>query len=157
MIFGHISQLPEMRPMLPPALRAALEHLRDTDFNAKPAGEYELQGQDIFVKVIDVVTKPIAQGKPEAHRRYADVQFLVRGRERIGCASDNGKRVVAEDYLAERDLLFFADEPDEVVMTLRPGSFAVFLPNDIHRPAAAVDSPEPIRKVVVKINVDLLK
>lgn len=157
MIFGHISQLPEMRLLLPPALRVVLEHLRDNDFDAKPAGEYELQGKDIFVKVMDVVTKPIAQGKPEAHRRYADVQFLVRGRERIGCASDNGKRVVAEDYLAERDLLFFTDEPDEVVMTLRPGSFAVFLPNDVHRPAAAVDAPEPIRKVVVKISVDLLK
>jgi YhcH/YjgK/YiaL family protein len=157
MIAGHISQLDEMLPLLPAALRRALVHLRDTDFAAKPAGNYDLEGKDIYVQVIDTTTKPAAECKPEVHRQYADVQFLVRGRERIGVAAETGRFAVAEDLLAARDLLFYAEVDDEATLSMRPGSFAVFLPTDVHRPACAVDGPESIRKVVMKLRVALLK
>ena len=157
MIAGHISQLDDMLPLLPAPLRRALAHLRDTDFAAKPAGNYDLAGKDIYVQVIDTTTKPAAECRPEVHRQYADVQFLVRGRERIGVAAETGRFAVAEDLLAARDLLFYADVADEATLSMRPGSFAVFLPTDVHRPACAVDGPEPIRKVVMKVRVALLK
>ena len=57
----------------------------------------------------------------------------------------------AEDLLAARDLLFYADVADEATLLMRPGSFAVFLPTDVHRPACAFDGPEAIRKVVMKV------
>lgn len=157
MIAGHISQLDELLPVLPAPLRRALAHLRDTDFAAKPAGNYDLEGKDIYVQVIDMTTKPAAECKPEVHRQYADVQFLVRGRERIGVAAETGKFAVAEDLLAARDLLFYADVADEATLSMRPGSFAVFLPTDVHRPGCAFDGAEAIRKVVMKVRVALLK
>jgi biofilm protein TabA len=149
MISGHIGQLQDILPMVPAPLRLALQHLRDTDFTALPAGNYDLQGKDIYVQVIDMNTKPVAECKPEVHRQYADVQFLVTGRERIGMA-------IAEDLLGARDLLFYADVQDETTLTMRPGSFAVFMPSDVHRPGGAIDGPEPIRKVVMKVRVSLL-
>ena len=84
------------------------------------------------------------------------VQFLVRGREKIGVASDTGNNGVAEDLLAERDLLFCKTMENESTLTMTPGSFAVFLPTDVHRPGCAFDQPEAIRKVVVKVRVSLL-
>jgi YhcH/YjgK/YiaL family protein len=36
------------------------------------------------------------------------------------------------------------------------GSFVVFFPEDAHMPGMAAGSPEPIRKVVVKINLPAL-
>jgi len=42
------------------------------------------------------------------------------------------------------------------VLYMTPGSFAILLPNDVHRPCCAVDQPMPIRKVVVKVRVALL-
>jgi biofilm protein TabA len=157
MIAGHLGQLQEILPLVPPPLRLALQHLNDTDFNALPAGNYDLSGKDIYVQVIDMTTRPAADCKAEVHRQYADVQFLVRGRERIGVAADTGAHAVAEDLLAERDLLFYANVADEATLTMRPGSFAVFMPSDVHRPGGAVDGPEPIRKVVMKVRVALLK
>ena len=91
------------------------------------------------------------------HRQYADVQFLVPGREQIGVAVDTGRHKVGEDMLATRDLLFYADVQDEATLTMRPGSFAVFMPSDVHRPGGAIDGPEPIRKVVLKVRVALLQ
>ena len=157
MIAGHIGQLQEILPLVPQPLRIALQHLKDTDFNALPAGNYDLSGKDIYVQVIDMTTKPVADCRPEVHRQYADVQFLVRGRERIGVAVDTGKHAVAEDLLAARDLLFYSGVQDEATLLMRPGSFAVFMPTDVHRPGGAIDGPEPIRKVVMKVRVSLLK
>lgn len=156
MIFGHVNDLDTAFAWLPAPLKTAVEHLKQTDFNALPAGNYDLQGKDIYVQVIDMTTKPFAETRPETHRQYVDVQFLVRGREKIGVASDTGNNGVAEDLLAECDLLFCKTMENESTLTMTPGSFAVFLPSDVHRPGCAFDRPEAIRKVVVKVRLSLL-
>ena len=156
MIFGHVNDFEKAFSWLPQPLRVAVEHLRQTDFSRLPAGNYDLQGKDIYVQVIDMTTKPLAETRPEVHRQYIEVQFLVSGHENIGVASDTGKNTVAEDLLAERDLLFYAGAENESTLVMTPGSFAVFMPNDVHRPGCAADKPEAIRKVVVKVKASLL-
>ena len=157
MIFGHVNDFEAGFSWLPLPLKTAVKHLRDTDFMALPAGNYDLQGKDIYVQVIDMATRPFAETRPEVHRQYIDVQFLVSGREKIGVAADTGNNAVAEDLLAQRDLLFYGGMENESALTMTPGSFAVFMPSDVHRPACAFDQPEPIRKVVVKVRVSLLE
>ena len=156
MIFGNVMDFESSFAWLPKPLKTAVEHLKQTDFNALPAGNYDLQGKDIYVQVIDMTTKPFAETRPEVHRQYIDVQFLVRGREKIGVASDTGNNGVAEDLLAERDLLFCKTMENESTLTMTPGSFAVFLPSDVHRPGVALGEPKRVRKVVVKVRVSLL-
>ena len=156
MMFGNVKDLDSTFFWLPQPLKAAVTHLQQTDFNALPAGKYELQGSDMFVQVMDLTTKPLAETRPEVHRDYIDVQFLVRGREKIGVVPDSGKNVVVEDSLAERDILFYQSVENEVMLMMTPGCFAVFQPHDVHRPACAVEQPEAIRKVIVKVSVALL-
>ena len=156
MIFGHVKDLESSFAWLPKPIRFALEHLRQTDFTGLPVGNYELQGRDIYVMVQDMETKPFSQTRAEVHRQYIDVQYLCRGSERIGVASDTGNNVMAEDFLEQRDLLFYTGMENESTLTLVPGSFAVFFPSDVHRPGCALDQPMSIRKVVVKISVALL-
>ncbi|PKU25633.1 YhcH/YjgK/YiaL family protein [Telmatospirillum siberiense] len=157
MLFGNVHHAGDMLAWLPAPLQTAIEHLRTTDFKALPAGNYDLQGKDIYVQVIDLTTKALSETRPEVHRKYIDVQFLVSGAERIGFADDTGRNVVAEDLLAERDLLFYQGAENESMLEMVPGSFAVFLPSDVHRPACQLDAPRAIRKVVVKVRFDLLK
>ena len=156
MIFGSIHNPASMPDWLPAPLKAALDCLRTTDFAALAPGRHELSGDDIFFQVIDLTTKPAAENRPEVHRAYIDVQFLVRGTEKIGFAIDTGRNVVAEDLLAERDLLFYTGMENESTLTMTPGSFAIFMPTDVHRPGCAVDQPQAFRKVVVKVRVALL-
>lgn len=156
MIFGNVKDLESSFAWLPKPLKVAVEHLKNTDFLALPAGNYDLQGKDIYVQVIDLTTKPFAETKPEVHRQYIDVQFLCRGSEKIGVASETGHNTVAEDFLEPRDLLFYTDMENESTLTMTPGSFAVFFPSDVHRPACAFDQPLAIRKVVIKVRVSLL-
>ena len=156
MIFGNIKDYESGFAWLPQPLKTVIEHLKQTDFEALPVGNYDLQGKDIYVQVFDMTTKPFTETRPEVHRQYADVQFSVSGCEKIGVASDDGSNTVAEDLLAERDLLFYAGVKNESMLTMTPGSFAVFLPSDVHRPGVALDEPKKVRKVVVKVRVSLL-
>jgi YhcH/YjgK/YiaL family protein len=156
MIFGNVNDLESTFAWLPAPLKRAVEHLKQTDFIALPAGNYDLQGKDIYVQVIDMTTKPFAETRAEVHRQYIDVQFLCRGREKIGVASETGNNAVAEDLLASRDLLFYSGMENESTLTMTPGSFAVFFPSDVHRPGCAFEQPEAIRKVVIKVRVSLL-
>jgi YhcH/YjgK/YiaL family protein len=156
MIFGNIKDLESSFAWLPKPLKMAVEHLKTTDFAALSAGNYELQGKDIHVQVIDMNTRPFADTHAEVHRRYIDVQFLVHGCEKIGVASDTGNNLVDRDKLVEHDLLLYTSMENESTLTMTPGCFAIFLPTDVHRPGCAVDQPLAIRKVVVKVSVSLL-
>ena len=133
-------------------------HIRKSIFGApdRPRMTVYRSNLHLYVQVIDVTTKPFAETRPEIHREYIDVQFMVRGREKIGVAPETGKNTVAEDLLAERDLLFYTGVENESVMIMMPGHFAILMPNDVHRPAWAVEQPEAIRKVVMKVRVSLL-
>ncbi len=156
MIFGNVHNMTDVLPTLPAHLQTALRHLQTTDFGALPAGNYDLQGKDIYVQVIDLTTKAFAETKPEVHRQYIDVQFLFRGREKIGVATDTGNNLIAEDLLAQRDLLFYSGMENESTLVMQPGSFAVFFPSDVHRPACQFDGPEAIRKIVIKVRLSLV-
>ena len=156
MIFGNVKDLEPSFNWLPKPLKIAVEHLKTTDFAALPVGNYELQGRDIHVQVIDMHTRPFADTHAEVHREYVDVQFLVHGAEKIGVATDTGNNQVGRDKLEAHDLLLYTGMENESTLTMTPGSFAVFLPTDVHRPGCAADQPQPIRKVVVKVRVSLL-
>lgn len=156
MIFGHVNDLESGFSWLPKPLKLAVEHLRQTDFSTLPAGNYDLQGRDIYVQIIDMRTKPFAETRPEVHRQYIDVQYLCSGSELIGVASETGNNAIAEDLLEQRDLLFYSGMENESTLTMIPGSFAVFFPSDVHRPGCACGSPKAIRKVVIKVRVALL-
>lgn len=158
MIFGHIQDLDTSFTWLPAPLREALEHIRSSDMAAKPAGNYWLREPDLYVQVIDMTTQPIAETRPEVHRRYVDVQYLVRGQECIGVASDTGHNEVSEVLLEKRDLIFYTAMENESTLTMTPGSFAVFLPTDVHRPGVSpTGEPGPVRKVVVKVRLAWLQ
>jgi YhcH/YjgK/YiaL family protein len=157
MIFGHVNDLESAFSWLPAPLLLAVEHLKKTDFAALPVGNYDLQGKDIYVQVIDMNTKPFAETRPEVHRQYIDVQFLCSGSEKIGVAPETGKNKVAEDLLEQRDLLFYTGMENESTLTMIPGSFAVFFPSDVHRPGCAYGRAEAIRKVVIKVRSSLVQ
>src|SRR5262245_49167940 len=79
--------------------------LRD-GIGQKPDGKYELDGQNVFAIVQRYQTRPKEKCAWEAHRKYADVQFVLSGAERMGWAPISGL-TVRDPYNAEKDVAFF--------------------------------------------------
>ncbi len=141
----------------PKAIVHALDFLKNTDLAALPGGRHAIEGDMIYANVDDVTTRVFADSKPESHKNYVDIQFMVHGEENMGFFVDRGLVEPVESY-PDRDCYFYAtDVVDEGQIYCPEGYYTVFFPSDIHRPLLAVHEPMAIRKVVVKVHVDLLK
>lgn len=151
MIFGHISQPNPCR--LPQAIEKALNFLRTTDFATLEPGVVEIDGRTIFAQVLDLTTREPHENRPEVHRRYLDIQFLASGEEKIGIAIDTGNNKISESLLEQRDIIFYHDSEHESFIEMIPGSYAIFFPQDVHRPACIKNTSSEIRKIVVKVEV----
>lgn len=154
MLFGHIAQPNPCR--LPVAIETALEFLRTTDFRVLPPGVVEIDGKNIYAQIIDLITRPEEEIRPEVHRQYLDIQFLAWGEEKIGLAIDTGNNVISESLLTERDIIFYHDSQNEFFFDMVPGSYAIFFPQDVHRPGCNKLRSTPIRKIVVKVALSAL-
>ncbi|MGG6098809.1 YhcH/YjgK/YiaL family protein [Pantoea allii] len=149
MITGHIANTDPRH--YPPAIAKAIACLARHDLTIMAAGRYQDSETGWTMQVLDLHTAAPEENYPEAHRLHIDVQYLVAGEEVIGVATQPVDLTVHQPYDSERDIIFYQHVPEETLVRMLPGTFAVFFPQDIHRPNCAVGKPGPIRKVVVKI------
>ena len=75
----------------------------------------------------------------------------MREKEKIGIAIDTGNNKVSESLLEQRDIIFYHDSEHESFIEMIPGSYAIFFPQDVHRPACNKNATTAIRKIVVKV------
>lgn len=151
MIHDHIANAGRYRA-IHPRIAAALRYLETFD-ESTPDGRYDLEGDDVFARPHSYTTEPEDRRRWETHRRYVDVQYLVSGRERIYHAPAT-QLSGALPYDPEKDVVHYAGPAGEVSdLVLRAGEFAVFFQDDAHKPSVAVDEREPVRKIVVKVDL----
>ena len=130
-------------------LAGGLKFLLDNDLAALPLGRFEIDGSTLFALVQEYQTKPPEQGVWEAHRQYIDIQYMVRGRERMGFATIGS--MALGDYIPERDFQPMTGAGN--ALELFAHSFTIFFPQDGHMPGLSVDAPEKVRKVVIKVKI----
>ena len=128
-------------------LPAALSTLVKTDLASLPIGRTDLDSDNLFLLVQEYDTRLLDAGKWEAHRKYIDVQYLMRGVERMGFA--NLLTMQLAEYVPEKDFQALSGSGNFV--DVFAGSFVIFFPEDAHMPGLCVEQPEPIRKVVLKV------
>ena len=114
-------------------ISAGFDYLLSTDLVALPTGQ------------------PLIDCRFEAHRRYIDIQCMVRGVEQIGVTALSNV-ALTDEYSPERDIAFYQGVGDFI--TLRKGSFAIFYPHDAHQPGIAMGVPQTVRKVVIKVALE---
>jgi YhcH/YjgK/YiaL family protein len=76
----------------------------------------------------------------------------------MGVYPDKGDNEILEDCLAEKDTLYYQENPqsEETMLLMTPGSYAIFFPEDVHRPFCQVKVPAKVKKIVVKMAVNTL-
>lgn len=117
-------------------------------------GRHELDGDNLFVMVTEYTPKAIEMARFEAHRNYADIQYVASGQELISVAPID-EVVITEPYDEKNDVMFL-DTPESRDLLATPDKFFVFFPNDAHRPSVRVNEYDSslVRKVVVKVKLD---
>ena len=113
-------------------------------------GRYEL-GDGVFVNVSRAETKKLSDCGYEVHRKYADVQYLIEGGEKIDVC-DSEKLSYTKNCLDTDDYAFLENTDACSTAYLEKGDFAILLPGEAHRPMVAIgDEPKTELKAVAKI------
>ena len=131
----------------------AFDFLKNTDLDTLKPGKYVLDGENVFVSVTEGPTKAFEDSKWEAHHKYLDIQYVIRGKEKMGIAPIE-TAVPTTEFDNIKDVGFFnAPEKTAKYYLAEPGTFFIFFPSDAHRPSIKVEGVETDKKLVVKIKV----
>ena len=116
-------------------------------------GKHEIDGKSLYAAVSSYTSKATDVAKFEGHENYIDIQVVMSGIEKIG----NIEISEAEEnvpYNSEKDVAFYKDADNASFVVAKKGDFAVFFPNDIHKPGMTFgDTPTEVKKLVVKVRV----
>lgn len=132
--------------------KKAFDFLHDNDLKNISVGRYELEGNDLYVMVQNYTTKNEENTSFEAHRNYADIQYIIEGKEKIGVIThENTKEITSYDSL--KDIVLLASVQNNYRVAT-PSVFFVFFSEDVHRPCVKVNENIQIKKVVVKVRIN---
>lgn len=134
-------------------IRQAFDFIANHDLKNMAPGKYMLDGENLFLTIAELSGKSHDQAFAEAHKKYIDIQIVLQGQETMGWLSIDHCKHEMEPYLAENDIVFFADKPT-TFLTLNEDEFVVFFPEDGHAPGIGKG---PIKKAIVKVLVETTK
>lgn len=131
-------------------IQQAFEWLKSNDLLNMPDGKHIIDGEHIFANVQTYSTKD--EAPYEGHRKYADIQYMIKGCERIG-VTDYKNCSTIEEYDAEKDIEFLKNNSDDTYQILEEGNFLIFYPQDAHQPALNPNKKLNVKKVIVKVEI----
>jgi YhcH/YjgK/YiaL family protein len=126
----------------------AFTYLGDEKLNIIAPGKYLIDGDNAFAIITLGPPKKLEDVKWESHRKYIDLQYVIKGKIKIGVSPVSAAKVT-EPYTDSRDAANYTAEGR--YLTATPKEFFLFFPQDAHRPDIKVDGSDTLRKLVIKI------
>ena len=134
---------------LHPNLDTAIDWLNSHTLDALENGKTIIDGENVFVNVMDADLRDADGAAFEYHRRYADLQIDITGGEGWGYTNEPGEEV--GKYAVDCG---FQDSASVVSGALGEGRFVLFFPTELHKPGLVQDGCANVRKAVVKIKME---
>ena len=128
---------------------AALEYIKATDLNALPCGKHLIDGDNLFVNIVDSNMKTPQQARLEVHDKYIDIQIPLSKGETFGIKPRSECKEPDGEFNTEKDILFYKD-PVEKTVTVPAGEMIVFAPDTAHAPLIGEGT---IHKAIFKVKV----
>ncbi len=131
---------------LNPLFPKVLEYLQNTDLMAQEPGRVEIDGNKLFANYDAAKGKTVEEARIETHNAMIDIQIPLSCAEVIGFTPR--QYLPKAEYDAAKDLTFYLERPEQYI-TVHPGEFVIFFPEDGHAPCI---SPIPeYKKVIFKV------
>lgn len=153
MISGNIAQLTQSSAELPPMIHSVLKTISAFDVQRLQDGKQEIDG--VIYNTFTATTAPAINRRPETHRDYIDVQYVISGDEWVQFAAR--KEAQPCESVVDQDNDFYSREGLSLQeMLLNDGDYVVFFPWDIHAPLCHRQTPQQVRKIVAKVPLTAL-
>ena len=135
MIFGNIENLNEYT-YLDENIKKCFEYAKNNDLLSYDKGCHKVDGDNLFVNIVEYETTEKEDRFWEAHRNYLDLHLMLDGCEQIDL---NFIENMSQKESVEKDdfLPLEGDENSHVI--LNNGDFLICYPHDGHKTAIKVD------------------
>ena len=132
---------------LNPLFADVIEFLKNNDLRTMEEGKYPIKDKNLFLSVQVAKQRTKESAFIETHNEMVDIQIP------ISCAETYGYSPLCDlpefEYDAELDMTKYGDTKPQTYVTIKPGQFVIFFPQDGHAPCI-IDEPE-IKKVIFKV------
>lgn len=147
-------RLENLRRYLPEKYRDVIGTYLDSVNPDMKEGMTELEGKDLYARIMSYPTKREKDARIEAHNTYVDIQFTLRGEEGISLFARGDLEEISAQ--PERDFYTLAGEaPRRAQIVNLPGYFTMLFPHEAHRPQESPDGTcAVVKKGVIKIKAE---
>lgn len=132
-------------------IEKCINFLKNHDLESMNAGHYEIDGMNLYVNIDEYTTKEKTESLPELHRKYADIQTVISGKELIGYSDGAGCNTKIQ-YDEDKDIEFLKGECE--YFHAQKGRFFVFFPEEVHHPCIMNGKKEHVKKAVFKLKMN---
>ena len=132
---------------LNPLFADVVEFLKNNDLQTIEEGKHFIKDKDLFVNIQVAKGKTQEAAVLETHIEMIDIQIPITCEETFGytplCDLPDF------EYNAEKDITKYGDTKAQTYVTVKPGQFVIFFPQDGHAPCI-INQPE-IKKSIFKV------
>ena len=134
---------------LNPLFADVVEFLKTHDLQTMEAGKYPIKDKDLFLNLSLTKQRTKETAFLETHIDMIDIQVPITCAETFGYSPLCD--LPAFEYNAEKDITKYGDTKPQTYVTVNPGQFAIFFPQDGHAPC--IIEEEEIKKAIFKVKV----
>ena len=132
---------------LNPLFADVVEFLKNNNLQTIDEGKHFIKDKDLFVNIQVAKGKTQEAAVLETHIEMIDIQIPLTCEETFGytplCDLPDF------EYNAEKDITKYGDTKAQTYVTVKPGQFVIFFPQDGHAPCI-INQPE-IKKAIFKV------
>lgn len=152
MIFDELTAIGRYKG-LSPYLDEAITFIERTNLEELPLGKTVIQGDKVFVNVMEATTQESEKLFFETHKRYIDIQIDLEGTEKIAIGLEALEEV--EAYDDSKDFGFYQAQKS-ITCEMGPGKFMICMAHEPHKPGICYEEPTRIKKCVVKVAAQVI-
>ncbi|MBR5749973.1 MAG: YhcH/YjgK/YiaL family protein [Prevotella sp.] len=130
-----------------PLFADVVEFLNDHDLQTLEVGKYPIQGNNVFLNLQMAKGRSQEAAVLETHIEMIDIQIPLSAEESFGYTPLQD--LPDFEYNAEKDITKYGDTKAQTYVTVKPGQFVIFFPQDGHAPC--ITPQAEIKKAIFKI------
>ena len=146
MIIDRLENL-SLYAALNPLFADVVEFLNDHDLQTLEVGKYPIQGNNVFLNLQMAKGRSQEAAVIETHIEMIDIQIPISDEETFGYTPLQD--LPDFEYNAEKDITKYGDTKAQTYVTVKPGQFVIFFPQDGHAPC--ITPQAEIKKAIFKI------
>lgn len=127
----------------------AMEFIQTNDLSSLANGRYDIDGDNLYLMIIDAELRLKENAKLEVHDKYIDIQIPLSCAESYGTKHRNLCSNPIGNMDKDKDILFYDDQFENLVSS-NPGEIIVFPPEIAHAPLIGNGL---IHKAIFKVKV----